>query len=56
MPFGLGSLKCVASSLTPRLAGMIVTGVAIRDDIELTRGKSQGSREGWGEWRIGREG
>ena len=56
IPFGLGPLKCVASSLAPRLAGMIVAGVAIRDDIELTRGKSQGSREGWGEWRICRKG
>jgi hypothetical protein len=54
LPFGLGPLKCVASALAPRLAGMIIAGVAIRDDIELTRNQSQGGREGWEGWKIRR--
>jgi cytochrome P450 len=55
MPFGLGPLKCVASSAAPRLAAMVVAGVAIRDDIELSRGESQGSRKDWGGWEIRRK-
>ena len=55
IPFGLGPLKCVASSLAPRLAGMIVAGMVIRDDIELTRGEGLGSREGWGGWKVSRK-
>ncbi|KAF8507990.1 hypothetical protein JB92DRAFT_653469 [Gautieria morchelliformis] len=52
LPFGLGPLKCVASALAPRLAGMIIAGVASRDDIELTRSQTQGGREGWEGWMI----
>ena len=55
IPFGLGPLMCVASSLAPRLSGMIVAGVASKDDIELTRGENLGSREGWEGWKIGRK-
>jgi Cytochrome P450 len=55
MPFGIGPLRCVASSLAPRLAGIIVGGMVDRGDIELIRGGSQGGREGWGGWKIRRK-
>ncbi|KAF8589698.1 hypothetical protein K439DRAFT_300524 [Ramaria rubella] len=52
MPFGAGPLKCVASSLAPRLAGVIIAGVLKREDVQLIRGESKGGREGWAGWKI----
>jgi len=52
MPFGIGPLQCIAASMAPRLAGLIVAGIARREDICLIRGTKRGDREGWEGWKI----
>lgn len=55
MPFGLGPLRCVASAWAPRMAGMLVAGLAKRADVQLIRAGSPGGRDGWEGWKIGRK-
>ncbi|KAF8528168.1 cytochrome P450 [Hysterangium stoloniferum] len=54
MPFGCGPLKCMAYSVAPRLAGIVLAVMSRRQDTKLVRGEINGDRQGWKGWEISR--
>lgn len=54
--FGVGKLKCVASSWAPQAAGVVVAAVCdlLNKEIVIVEGKEMGGREGWEGWEVRR--
>jgi hypothetical protein len=54
MGFGLGKLRCVASSWAPQAAGVIVAAVCdrLKDGLGVVEGDGIGGREGWKGWEV----
>lgn len=52
MPFGAGTLKCIAYSDAPYFTGIILACLAKTDEISIVKGENKGDREGWKGWKI----
>ena len=52
--FGMGKLKCVASSWAPQAVGIIVAALCeqLDGEMEVVAGEGIGGREGWDGWKV----